>query len=149
MNTTVPMPAWMRRSQQSWWWQVVGLPALLGFGGSLLLKGCLTGGLENIQSACLWSALDATLISFLTVLISGHSPGSVNFAVDGTSIPAAIKLKELADNVIEVKARAVDPAFPNVGKTAANNAEAAADSATRAVVINNQIVKTALANEAK
>lgn len=148
MNTTVPMPAWLRKIQQSWMYQVVILPTVIGFGGALLLQGCLAD-LANIQRACVMTALNGFIIAVLTSFLKGHAPGSTNFASDGSTIPAAEKLKELTDNVITIQAKAADLAIPTVTPAMGANAAAAAESATRAVAINNQIVKTALANEMK
>lgn len=86
---TVPLPPWLRRIQQSWLWQVIALPLLLGFGGSMLSMGCLANGIQNISHACLMGAINSTLISFATVVISGHSAGSASFNSDGTVNAAA------------------------------------------------------------
>ena len=81
---TVPLPPWLRRIQQSFLWQFVGLPIIVGFFGALTVNGCLAHGLFAIDTACLEGATSSTLISFLTVAISGHSPGSDSFKNDGT-----------------------------------------------------------------
>jgi len=82
---TVPLPPWLRKIQQSWYWQFLGLPLLVGFGGSMVTMGCLKDGIQNVAPACFWGAVNTTIISFFTVLISGHSPGSASFEPNGTT----------------------------------------------------------------
>ena len=149
MDTTVPMPAWLRAWQQSWVYQAVVLPTVIGFGGSLMLQGCLANGLENLQRACVVAALDGFFISLITSFLKGHSPGSPQFASNGTTIDAVPQLKELVDNTITVHAQAKDPNFPAVTPANAANATAAVDTAVQAVNEQNAIVKDALANEVK
>jgi hypothetical protein len=79
-----PLPPAVRRVQQSWYWQALGLPLSLGFGSAILVQGCLANGIDHISRACVMSALSGALISFLTVLVSGHPPGSSDFHSDGT-----------------------------------------------------------------
>ena len=144
----VPMPAWLRSWQQSWTYQAVVLPTVIGFGGSLMLQGCLANGLENLQRACVVAAVDGFVISLITSFLKGHSPGSAQFASNGTTIEAVPQLKELVDNTIAIHAQAKDPTSP-VQPVDANKASAAVDQAVAAVSANNAIVKSALANEAK
>ena|ERR1019366_3858503 len=80
----VPLPPWARKIQQMWLAQVFALPLLIGFGGSVLIQGCLAGGVDNIQRACVIGALSNTFVSFLTVILSGHSSGSASFHDDGS-----------------------------------------------------------------
>lgn len=142
---TIPMPAWLRAWQQTWYWQMLLLPALTGFGGSLLLQGCLSKGVENIDHACLMAAMNATLLTFFTAWVKGHSVGSTSFAIDGTTIAAAAPMKELADNAVELKARADDMKDKAVMPADAIKAEQALDSATRAVGIQNTVVQQQVA----
>ena len=81
---TVPLPAWMRRIQQTYAYQALLVPFVVGFGGFLIADGCLTGGIFNMQRACLESALNGWIISVITVFISGKSVGSPDFHPDGT-----------------------------------------------------------------
>lgn len=80
----MPLPPLLRRVQQSYYWQFICLPVLIGFGGALVANGCLAHGLFDIDPVCLKTALSSTILSFLTVLISGHSPNSASFNSDGT-----------------------------------------------------------------
>ncbi len=145
----VPMPAWARKIQQGYVWQKIALPTMIGFGGALVLQGCLTHGLENIERACVMTAANAWILSLITSWLQGHSPGSAAFASNGTTIDAVPQLKELVDNTITVHAQAKDPNFPLVTPMAAAKATAAVDQAVEAVNVQNAIVKTALANEVK
>jgi hypothetical protein len=79
----VPLPPWLRKIQQSWLWQFIGLPLSLGFGSAMLLDGCLANGIDHIQRACVMGAISTTVISFLTVVISGHSVNSASFYPNG------------------------------------------------------------------
>ena len=121
----VPLPPWARQIQQTWTFQVLILPLVVGFGSAMLVSGCLKDGIQNITSVCVWGALNSTLVSFLTVIFSGHSPGSSDFKADGTPTAAPV-LKELDDNVLLVKAKAEDPAssLTTVDAVHAENAEA-------------------------
>lgn len=149
MNTTVPMPAWLRKIQQGWAYQAVILPAVIGFGGSLMLQGCLIDGIDNISRKCAMAALNGFLISLFTSFLKGHSPGSASFASNGDPIPAAVQIKEMADNVVKIQTKASDPTIPSVTQAMADAAQAKLNSTALNVAMNNQIVKTALANEAK
>lgn len=143
----VPLPPWARKIQQAWAFQVLFWPILLGFGSAVLIQGCLANGIENISRACLMGALNSTLVSFLTVIFSGHSPGSSDFKADGTPTAAPV-LKELDDNVLLVKAKAADPTS-SLTTVDAVHAENAVKQAAQSVIINNAMVKDALASEAK
>ena len=147
-TVTVPMPPWMRRVQQSFYWQNIFLPTAVGFGGSLIIQGCL-GQLDNIQKSCVVAAFHSTVLTWITAWVKGHSTGSTSFAADGTDIAAAPKLKELADNVIAIKAQAADPTIPQVTQADANAAAVKLNDATTNVAMANSMVKDALANEAK
>jgi hypothetical protein len=80
----IPMPPWMRVIQQSYIWQFVCLPILLGFGSAILVGGCLSHGIDNIERECIMGAVSTTIVSLLTVIISGHSTNSASFHTDGT-----------------------------------------------------------------
>ena len=97
-----------KKVQQTWTFQVLILPLVVGFGSAMLVSGCLKDGIQNITSVCVWGALNSTLVSFLTVIFSGHAPGSSDFKADGTPTAAPV-LKELDDNVLLVKAKAAGP----------------------------------------
>jgi hypothetical protein len=142
----VPLPPILRRAQQSWLWQVIGLPVSVGFGSAILVQGCLAHGFENLQRACVMAALDGTLVSFLTVVISGHSPGSPSFKSDGTVIEAAPKLKELADNAIILQQKANDP-LSSVTRGEARDAAIAVNQIEAVVGAQNAMFKSTLKSE--
>ncbi len=83
----------MRRWQQSYLWQIILLPILTGFGGSLLAAGCLKDGIDHISRACVMGAVNTTIIAGVTVFLSGHSPGSASFNPDGTKNEAVVMSK--------------------------------------------------------
>ncbi len=81
---TVPLPAWLRSWQQTWYWQILLLPAIVGFGGSLVVNGCLSNGLFAIQLPCVKLAASTWVLALLTSFIKGHASGSASFKPDGT-----------------------------------------------------------------
>jgi hypothetical protein len=89
-----PLPPWARRIQQTWLFQVVALPIFLGFGSAIMVQGCLANGIEHIQRACLMGAINSTIISFVTVIVSGHSVASPAFHDDGSSNKAVAEVVE-------------------------------------------------------
>lgn len=105
---TIPMPAFLRAWQQSWFYQAVLVPFVIGYGGSLLLLGCLKNGIFHLDAACWQDAFSGYAISLITVFVRGHSVGSAQFASNGTDIPAATELKKLADAAVAVQKRADD-----------------------------------------
>lgn len=77
-----PLPPWMRKIQQSYYWQYILLPVLVGFG--VAIAPCITKGIQNIEAVCLWGAVNTCVSSFIVQLVSGHSAGSASFNPDGT-----------------------------------------------------------------
>lgn len=143
----VPLPPLLRKWQQTWLWQVLGLPLVVGFGSAMLVSGCLKDGIQNITTVCVWGALNSTLVSFLTVVFSGHPPGSSDFKSDGTPTAAPV-LKQLDDNVLLVKEKATDPTS-SISLADARFAEDSVKRAAAAVLVNAGMVKTALDGEVK
>jgi hypothetical protein len=82
---TVPLPAWLRRWQQGWFYQAALVPFVVGFGGFLLADGCLKDGIFSIQMPCLESAFSGFVVSLITVFVTGKSVGSPDFHPDGTA----------------------------------------------------------------
>jgi hypothetical protein len=111
MSSTVPLPPYLRRLQQSWWWQAFLLPVTVGFLGSITLQGCLSD-IFSISMICVKGAVNATILTLLTSWVKGHSAGSSDFKSDGTTLDAAPKLKQLADAAIVMQAKATDPTSP-------------------------------------
>src|SRR5262245_5405226 len=139
MMPEVPLPPLLRRFQQSWYWQSLLLPFLVGFGGSLLLQGCL-GDLGNLQQKCIWAAFNGYLISLITSWIKGHSLGSASFAADGTKIAAVGQLKQLVDTAHSVQAKAADPSAPEVTDEDAATARTALGNAARSIAAQVELV---------
>ena len=108
---TVPLPPWLRRIQQSWYWGRFALPVLVGFIGSLTLQGCMAD-IFAISVVCVKGAVNATVLTLLTSWVKGHSEGSSDFKSDGTPLEAAPKLKQLADTAITLQAKVTDPQSP-------------------------------------
>jgi hypothetical protein len=135
---TVPLPPWMRRIQQSFWWQIAMLPMLVGFLGSLILQGCLAD-VFAISLGCVKGAVNATVLTLLTSWVKGHSSGSSDFKSDGTPLDAAPKLKQLADTAIALQAKATDPSSPVTQAEATD----AAQTVTRVdAVVSNVLAST-------
>jgi hypothetical protein len=130
---TVPLPPWLRRWQQWWLYQNAIMPIAVGFVSSLVLQGCLKD-LFHIEFDCVHTAVNACGSSLLTAWVKGHSAGSSDFKTDGTPIPAAPELKQLADKAIVLQAKATDPADPT---TQAQATEAAATVERVGVVVSN------------
>lgn len=91
----VPMPPWMRQIQQTWAWQVLGLPIIVGFLTAAITNGCLAHGIFDMDMVCLKSSVSGTIISFITVLMSGHSPNSPSFHDDGSPNKAVEQVAEI------------------------------------------------------
>ena len=81
---TVPLPPWLRAWQQTWYWQILLMPALIGFGGSLVVNGCFANGLFAIGLPCVKLATSTWVLALLTSFIKGHSSGSASFNPNGT-----------------------------------------------------------------
>jgi hypothetical protein len=108
---TVPLPPWLRRIQQSWYWQNLIMPIGVGFLGTLTLQGCLTD-VFNVSMVCVKGAVNGVILTLITSFVKGHSAGSSDFKSDGTTLDAAPKLKQLADAAIVMQAKATDPTSP-------------------------------------
>ena len=96
--STIPLPPYLRRIQQSWLWQMVALPFLVVFVGFLVAQGCLSNGVFHIGEHCFETALTATLLSIAANFISGHSVGSKEFNPDGTSNKAVAKVATMPES---------------------------------------------------
>jgi hypothetical protein len=139
---TVPLPPWLRRCQQSWYWQNAALPVFVGFLGSLTLQGCMSD-VFAISLVCVKGAANATILTLLTSWVKGHSVGSSDFKSDGTELPAAPKLKELADTAITLQAKASDPASP----VTQADATQAAQTVTRVDAVVSNVLASAEAKK--
>lgn len=118
---TVPLPPWLRRIQQTWYWQNFALPIGVGFLGSFALQGCLSD-IFNIQANCIHIAINSTVTSLLTAWVKGHSVGSSDFKSNGTPLAAAPKLKEMVDVAAMLELKAADPTSnitPDIAKQVA------------------------------
>ena len=129
---TVPLPPWLRRWQQTWYWQNAALPITVGFLGSLYQQGCMSD-IFAISMVCVKGAVNATVLTLLTSWVKGHSAGSSDFRSDGTPIPAAPKLKESADAAVALQQQASDTTSSVTQATATNAARTV--RATEATVI--------------
>ena len=97
---TVPLPPWLRKWQQTWYFQALLVPFVVGFGGFLIADGCLSDGIFSLHKACLESALNGWIISVITVFISGKSVGSPDFHPDGTpntTVANVVKVQQAAE----------------------------------------------------
>jgi hypothetical protein len=135
---TVPLPPWLRRCQQSWYWQNFALPIVVGFLGSITLQGCMAD-VFSISMVCVKGAANATMLTLLTSWVKGHSTGSSDFRSDGTVLEAAPKLKQLADTAITLQAKASDPTSP---VTQAEATDAAATVTRVDAVVSNVLEST-------
>jgi hypothetical protein len=120
---TVPLPAWLRRWQQSFTYQVVLVPFIVGFGGFLLADGCLKDGIFAISKTCVESAFSGYVVSMITVFVSGKSVGSAEFKPDGTT-------NATVANVVAIQAKAT--AEPTNDRAAAAVQRVATLAATEA-----------------
>lgn len=78
----LPLPPWARKIQQNPWWQYVAQPLIIGFIAALV--PCLAKGIQNIETVCVWGAVNTIPVAVVTMLTSGHSTGSASFNADGT-----------------------------------------------------------------
>ena len=90
-----PLPPWARRIQQAWFFQVICLPIVIGFSSAILAQGCLANGIEHLQKVCVMAAINSTIVSFVTVIVSGHSVGSPAFHSDGSENKAVAEVVEV------------------------------------------------------
>lgn len=97
---TVPLPPVLRRIQQSWLYQALLVPFVVGFGGFLLADGCLSGGVFSVSPACLKTAFSAWVVSAITVFVSGKSVGTPEFKADGTP-------NKTVENIVTVQQAAI------------------------------------------
>lgn len=104
----MPLPPLLRRWQQTWMWQVIGLPISVGFLTSTVTNGCLSHGIFAMDMECLKNSISATIVAFIAVLISGHSPNSPSFHDDGTPNKAVEQVAEIT------KPMAADTAIASV-----------------------------------
>lgn len=104
----IPMPPWMRVIQQSYIWQFVCLPVLLGFGRAILVSGCLSHGIDHMERECVMGAVSTTISSLLAVIISGHSTGSASFHADGTRNKLVEKVAEMTKPLTPTEAAEVE-----------------------------------------
>jgi hypothetical protein len=123
--STVPLPPWLRRCQQSWYWQNAALPITVGFVGSLYQQGCMSD-IFAISMVCVKGAVNSIVLTLITSWVKGHSIGSSDFKSDGTVIDAAPKLKQLADAAIVMQTKASDPTSPVTQAAATQAAETVA-----------------------
>ena len=103
MMADMPLPPWLRKIQQSYYWQVLCLPLLVGFGGALLTNGCLARGIFDIDVACLKGAVSSYILMTIGIYISGHSPGSASFNADGTPNQTVAKVVATDAATVAVK----------------------------------------------
>jgi hypothetical protein len=123
---TVPLPPWLRAWQQTWYYQALLVPFVVGFGGFLVADGCLSGGIFAITLACAKSAFSGYLVSLATVFISGKSVGSPDFKTDGTA-------NKTVENIVTIqKAAPADAHAAETWNSIANTAGAVADKINNA-----------------
>lgn len=134
----ISLPPWMRRIQQTWYWQKFLQPMGVGFATAVVLQGCLGHGIEHIEMPCMVGAGNSMITALITKWTAGHSQGSTAFASDGTPIAAAPKLKALADAAIAMQTNATDPKSPVT--------QAQATDAAATVARVDTVVATVLAN---
>jgi hypothetical protein len=68
---------------------------VVGFGGAILAQGCLANGIEHLQRACVMAAINSTIVSLVTVIVSGHSVASPAFHDDGSPNKAVAEVVEV------------------------------------------------------
>lgn len=103
----MPLPPWMRRYQQTWYWQNFVMPLLVGFLGSLILQGCLKD-VFHISMSCVQAATNGCILSLVTAWVKGHSTGSVSFNPDGTPNDTVQKVVAMQKTDPQVVARMAD-----------------------------------------
>jgi hypothetical protein len=116
----VPLPPWMRRIQQSFYWQFIVLPVLVGFG--VALTPCIGKGIQNIEAVCAWGAVNTCITSLITQFVSGHSIGSASFKPTGEP-------NKVVENVIEVQKAVAATPTPEIKMAAQSIALVAAEQA--------------------
>ena len=85
---TVTLPPWLRRIQQSWYFQLILQPILVG--ALPIFIGCAGMSMENLSIHCVKLSLGAGLIALLIAF--QHSTGSASFKPDGTPNEAVEKV---------------------------------------------------------
>ena len=118
----IPLPPWLRRWQQTWYYQALLVPFIVGYGGFLIAGGCLSNGLFAMHKECLESAFSGFAVSLVTVFITGKSVGSPSFNTDGTSnttVANVVTVQKAAEANIGASAIAADAITKRAGMAAA------------------------------